>query len=56
MKKKVSIFSVYNVQPSVMAASLKTIGGLRFRQPKLNNNNFCEVEIINATPKQISIP
>lgn len=52
MKKNATIYSVYNVQPSVMAARLKTIQGLRFREPRLNENNFCEVEIIGATAKQ----
>lgn len=52
MKKKIQIYSVYNVLPNVMAAHLKTIEGLRFNQPKVNENNFCEVEIVGATPKQ----
>lgn len=52
MKKKIQIYAVYNVQPNVMTALLKTIKGVRFNEPKVNENNFCEVEIINATRKQ----
>lgn len=52
MKKSVSIISVLNVQPNEMTARLKTIQGLRFRQPKVNKNGFTEVELINCTNKQ----
>ena len=52
MKKNVTIYSVYNVQPNVMAARLKTIKGLRFSDPRVNENDFCEVELTNVTSKQ----
>lgn len=51
-RKNIQILSVYNVDPSKMAASLKTIQGLRFNAPRVNENNFCEVEITGATSKQ----
>lgn len=52
MKKNVTIYSVYGIAANEMAASLKTIQGLRFRNPRVNHNGFCEVEMINVTPKQ----
>lgn len=52
MKKNVQILSVHGVQPNKLAASLKTIQGLRFREPRQRESNYTEVEIINATPKQ----
>lgn len=51
-RKNIQILSVYNVDPSKVAASLKTIQGLRFNAPRVNENNFCEVEVIGATPSQ----
>lgn len=51
-RNNIQILSVYNVDPSKVAASLKTIQGLRFNEPKVNENNFCEVEVINATSQQ----
>lgn len=51
-KKNVTIYSVYGIAAKEMAASLKTIQGLRFSEPRVNHNDFCEVELINVTPKQ----
>lgn len=51
-RKNIQILSVYNVDPRKMSESLKTIKGLCFNEPRVNENNFCEVEIIGATPSQ----
>lgn len=51
-KKNVTILSVLGVSASEMAASLKTIQGLQFGEPRVNHNDFCEVELMNVTPKQ----
>lgn len=52
MKKNISIISVLDVQPSVMAARLKTIQGLRFGTPRVNKNGFTEVKLIHPNNKQ----
>lgn len=51
-KKNVTIYAVYGVTVKRMTASLKTVQGLHFREPRVNENDFCEVELINVTPKQ----
>ena len=35
-----------------MASKLKKIKGLKFEKPFVNDNDFCEVRLINATAKQ----
>lgn len=52
MRKNIQILAVHGVKPSVLAAALKTIQGLHFRQPVMRESNYCDVEIINATPAQ----
>lgn len=52
MKKNITIMSVYNVQPEEMTARLKEVKGLRFSEPKVNENNFCETKITRATKRQ----
>ena len=52
MKKNIQTYSVYNVKPSEMASKLKKIKGLKFEKPFINDNDFCEVRLINATAKQ----
>lgn len=51
-RKNIQIYSVYDVEPSEMASKLKKIKGLKFEKPFINENNFCEVRLINATAKQ----
>lgn len=52
MKKNIQTYSVYNVEPSEMESKLKKIKGLKFEKPFVNDNDFCEVRLINATAKQ----
>lgn len=51
-RKNIQIYSVYDVEPSEMASKLKKTKGLKFEKPFINENNFCEVRLINATAKQ----